>query len=332
LKLAIASLSAAAVQSKSIVDIVANSTDHTTLAAIVTDAQYADILSALGGDNLTLFAPTDEAFASDVTIDPFNATFVDAVKAILKYHVIPSVVPSSALTTLQFPQSFGGPNIRVESNAGVVLNERVNVTGPDNEADNGIVHIIDGVIMPPQSPSATAVAASFDILVAALGKADLVATLDGLTDVTIFAPTDDAFAASNITSVDGLTKEVLDQVLKYHLIPSRVFSVDLANGDVDTVQGDPVTINIDDGVKVNTATVTTADVLVSNGVIHIIDAVLFPPAEVTTTTTGADATTTTADAGGNGTTTGGADDTTAQPSHATMPAVGFLSLCLTTLL
>merc|ERR1712179_854391 len=121
---------------------------------------------------------------------------------------------------------------------------------------------------------------------------------------------------------------------KYHLIPSRVFSVDLVNGDVNTVQGDPVTINIDNGAKVNMASVTTPDVLVSNGVIHIIDGVLFPPADVTTTTTGADATTTTTTttAGGNGTTGGPDATTTVQPSHATMPAVGFLSLCLATLL
>lgn len=287
LKILVASISAVAVQSASIIDIVAGSSNHTNLTAIVTDPQYADILAALNGSDLTLFAPTDEAFARDVPFDPLDASNVETVKAVLKYHVLGTVAPSSALTTLQFPQSVGGSNIKVaKSSAGVMLNDgAANVTTADIAADNGMVHIINGVIMPPSSPSKAATDAGFSVLVAALQKADLVATLDGLADVTVFAPTDAAFADANITSVDGFTKDALADILKYHLLGSRVFSTDLANGEQETVQGASVTINVDGGVKVNTATVQIADILVSNGVVHVIDKVLMPPAPNMNTTT-----------------------------------------------
>lgn len=128
----------------------------------------------------------------------------------------------------------------------------------------------------------TAIAAGqFGTLVAAVGAADLVETLQSAGPFTVLAPTDDAFAALPDGLVDCLllpeNKESLASILKYHVIEGAVMSGDLADGDVPTVQGENVTVDLTDGVKFNNATVIQADVTASNGVVHAIDAVLVPP-------------------------------------------------------
>ena len=122
--------------------------------------------------------------------------------------------------------------------------------------------------------------ADFETLVAAVQAADLVETLKGEGPFTVFAPTDDAFAALGET-VDMLlmpeNKDKLTAVLTYHVIPGKVMSSDLTDDmSAATVQGGEVTIDLDDGVKVNDATVTTPDIEADNGVIHVIDTVLVP--------------------------------------------------------
>jgi uncharacterized surface protein with fasciclin (FAS1) repeats len=146
---------------------------------------------------------------------------------------------------------------------------------------------------PSPSPSAaqkdivdTAVeAGSFTTLVTALKAAGLDETLKGEGPYTVFAPTDDAFAAVPAGTLDDLLADprgALTDVLTYHVVPGKVMSTDLSDGMMaDTVNGAQLTITInDDGtVMVNDATVTTADIETSNGVIHVIDTVLIPPAE-----------------------------------------------------
>jgi uncharacterized surface protein with fasciclin (FAS1) repeats len=131
----------------------------------------------------------------------------------------------------------------------------------------------------------TAVAAgSFTTLAAALDAAGLVETLKGEGPFTVFAPTDEAFAALPAGTVDALLADPtgdLTQILLYHVVPGKVMSTDLSDGmTATTVQGSDITITIADGaVKINDATVVTADIETSNGVIHVIDAVILPPAE-----------------------------------------------------
>jgi uncharacterized surface protein with fasciclin (FAS1) repeats len=124
-------------------------------------------------------------------------------------------------------------------------------------------------------------AGSFGTLVAAVEAADLVETLQGPGPFTVLAPTDDAFAALPDGLVDCLllpeNQEVLASILTYHVISGAVMSGDLADGDVPTVQGEDVTVDLTDGVMFNNATVVQADVTASNGVIHAIDAVIVPP-------------------------------------------------------
>jgi uncharacterized surface protein with fasciclin (FAS1) repeats len=121
----------------------------------------------------------------------------------------------------------------------------------------------------------------FSTLVAAVQAAGLVETLSGDGPFTVFAPTDEAFAALPAGVLDALllpeNEAVLTQILTYHVVPGEVTSDQIAAGEVATVEGQPVTIATEGGVTVNGATVTTADVDASNGVIHVIDAVLVPP-------------------------------------------------------
>ncbi|MGA7758532.1 MAG: fasciclin domain-containing protein [Ilumatobacteraceae bacterium] len=124
-------------------------------------------------------------------------------------------------------------------------------------------------------------AGSFGTLVAAVQAADLVETLQSPGPFTVLAPTDDAFAALPDGLVDCLllpeNKEALSSILTYHVISGAVMSGDLTAGDVPTVQGENVTVDLTDGVMFNNATVIQADVEASNGVIHAIDAVIVPP-------------------------------------------------------
>ena len=127
----------------------------------------------------------------------------------------------------------------------------------------------------------TAVAAgTFNTLAAALTAAGLVETLKGPGPFTVFAPTDEAFAALPAGTVEALLAdpEALAKILTYHVIAGQVLSTDLTNGmTATTVNGADVTIMTEGGVMVNDATVTTADIMASNGVIHVIDKVIMPP-------------------------------------------------------
>lgn len=123
-------------------------------------------------------------------------------------------------------------------------------------------------------------AGSFTTLVAAVEAAGLVETLKGEGPFTVFAPTDEAFAALPEGTVEGLLAdpEALAAILTYHVVPGKVMSTDLSNDMMaTTVNGADVTIMTEDGVTVNGANVVTADVEASNGVIHVIDAVILPP-------------------------------------------------------
>ena len=124
-------------------------------------------------------------------------------------------------------------------------------------------------------------AGNFGTLVAAVTAAELVETLSGEGPFTVFAPTDEAFAALPAGLVDALllpeNKAVLAQILTYHVVSGKVMAADVTDSDVATVEGQTVKLSTADGVTVNGAKVVTADVAASNGVIHAIDAVILPP-------------------------------------------------------
>ena len=124
-------------------------------------------------------------------------------------------------------------------------------------------------------------AGNFTTLVAAVTAADLVETLSGEGPFTVFAPTDEAFAALPAGVLDALllpeNKAILAQILTYHVVSGQVLAADVTDSDVATVEGQTIKLSTASGVTVNGATVVAADVMASNGVIHAIDAVILPP-------------------------------------------------------
>ena len=153
----------------------------------------------------------------------------------------------------------------------------------DIVCSNGIVHVIDAVMLPKGNIVETAVAdGSFTTLVAAVQAAGLDGVLsDETKDFTVFAPTDDAFAALPAGTVEGLLEEpegALTDILLYHVAEGRLMAADVVATDtIDTLQGSPLAVDTTDGVMVDGATILVTDVECSNGVIHVIDAVLITP-------------------------------------------------------
>ncbi len=156
--------------------------------------------------------------------------------------------------------------------------------GSDGSSEDTVVEEVAAATEMAEAGDIVAVASAtegFSTLVAALTAGGLVETLQGAGPFTVFAPTDAAFEALPAGLLEKLllpeNKAVLVSILTYHVVPGMVMSADIMAGDVATVEGSNVKLDIAYGVKVNDATVTTADVAASNGVIHVIDAVIVPP-------------------------------------------------------
>jgi len=275
---------------KDIVDTAVADGRFTTLAAALT---AADLVETLKGEGpFTVFAPTDDAFAAlpagtvESLLLPEN---LETLKSILLYHVVSGKVMAADVVTLESAETVGGSPISIKVEDGkVYLNETVQVIITDVEASNGVIHVIDSVLLPPAELSDivdTAVAdGRFTTLAAALTAADLVETLKGEGPFTVFAPTDDAFAALPAGTVESLllpeNLETLKSILLYHVVSGKVMAADVVTLEsAETVGGSPISIKVEDGkVYLNeTVQVIITDVEASNGVIHVIDGVLLPP-------------------------------------------------------
>jgi transforming growth factor-beta-induced protein len=269
---------------KDIVDTAVAAGDFTTLAQALTAAGLVETLKGEGP--YTVFAPTDAAFAAlpEGTVDTLLEDPTGQLTDILTYHVVPGKVMSTDLSDGMTAETVQGGELTFSVEDGTVMVNGATVTTADIETSNGVIHVIDSVLLPPKDIVDTAVeAGSFTILAKALTEAGLVETLKGDGPYTVFAPTDEAFAKLPQGTVDELLKDpegALADILTYHVVPGKVMSTDLSDGMMaDTVQGDQLKISIaEDGtVMVNDATVTQADIQASNGVIHVIDTVLLPP-------------------------------------------------------
>ena len=262
--------------------------------SLVAALSHADLVSTLQGDGpFTVFAPTDQAFTdagidlSTFDTDEENQTLVD----ILKYHVVSGNYTSSALTDGMKIDALNGDKLTFSVNTSEVKVNDVLVSSEDVIALNGVIHVIDKVLMPPADlqdiPTIAQGTGVHDSLVAALTKADLVSTLQGDGPFTVFAPTDQAFTDAGIDLNSFDTPEEIDtlkDILLYHVVSGSVLSTDLTDGMTATaINTDELTFTVNaDGVKVNGVPVSSADVIASNGVIHVIDKVLMPPADLPT--------------------------------------------------
>lgn len=274
-------------KSNTIADIaVANS----EFSILVEALMKADLVGAVADKEaeLTVFAPTNDAFVallSDLGANSLDDISVETLSNILLYHVIGSKAMSTDLTSGYYPtlSTFSGNNISmyVQVDGGVSINNSTMVTAADVEADNGVIHVVDKVILPPSVVNIAIDNANFSTLVSAVVKAGLVETLSGEGPFTVFAPTNDAFAALfaalEISGIDDLTAEQLIPILTYHVVSGNVLSTDLSSGTVPTLSdGKLLTVDLSSGVMINDSQVLAADIQGANGVVHVIDKVLLP--------------------------------------------------------
>lgn len=275
-------------QNQTVVDVIVNSNDHDTLEAAVVAAGLVETLSDTNA-TFTVFAPTDAAFAN-LPAGTIEAVLADStlLSNILLYHVVGTQALSTDLTDGQMITTLQGQDVTVtiDSTNGVVMINNAMVIVVDIMASNGVVHVIDAVLL-PQAPQTNTIldivvnSADHDTLEAAVIAAGLAETLSGSGPFTLFAPTDAAFANLPAGTIEALLDSIpeLTNILLYHVAPGSVMSTDLTNGQqVPTMTFfPPLTVTIDSsGVMINQAMVIVADIVASNGVVHVIDAVLLP--------------------------------------------------------
>ena len=271
-------------------DIPTNAQNTGAHDSLVAALSHAGLVSALQADGpFTVFAPTDDAFAaagidlSTFDTDEENATLSD----ILLYHVVSGAVASSDVTDGMSAEALNGDDVSFTVSEGSVMVNDATVTSADVMASNGIIHVIDKVLMPPADlgdiPTVAQGTGIHTSLVAAVVQAELLTTLQGDGPFTVFAPTDDAFAAAGIDLValdNEEGKATLTDILLYHVVSGAVPSSAVTDGmSATAVNGDDLSFALGEGVMVNDANVVLADVPASNGVIHVIDKVLMPPAD-----------------------------------------------------
>jgi len=277
--------------SNTVVDIIVNSPDHTILETAVLASGLNVPLSGPGP--MTVFAPTDAAFDA-LPAGTLEAVLADnaLLTAILTYHVAPLSALSTDLSNGMQVFTLNGATVTVTINAeGVFIND-AQVIVADIVADNGVVHVIDAVLLPPTPATNTVVdiivnSPNHNTLETAVVAAGLVETLSSEGPFTVFAPTDAAFSvipAGVLQSILADT-ELLTSILTYHVVGASALSTDLSDGlEVQTLNGANVVVTINgDGVFINDAQVIVADLIADNGVVHVIDAVLLPPAPEATT-------------------------------------------------
>ena len=296
-----------------IVDVAVGAGIFGTLVGAVAVAGLVETLS--GDGPFTVFAPTDDAFADALAALGLTAEELlgnPALADILTYHVVAGAVDAETAISLdgQSAATVQGEEIDIAVVDGNVMINNATVVMADVEASNGIIHVIDAVILPPTIAEAllgdadmvdeetapelgTIISVAqdagiFTTLLAAGEATGLSVPLDADGDFTVFAPTDDAFAAAldalGLTAEELLADtETLTTILTYHGLLGSVSAeqaIALDGQSVATINGSEIAISVVDGAVVinDSATVIQADVLASNGVIHVIDAVLLPPA------------------------------------------------------
>ena len=270
-------------------DIVETAVEAGSFKTLAAALEAADLIEALKGDGpFTVLAPTDEAFSKlppgtvENLLKPENR---QQLANILTFHVIPGAATGDQIVKLDNAKTLNGQRVDIRfSNARLQVNQ-ASVVATDIQCSNGVIHVIDQVILPATDniPTVAANANSFETLLAAANAAGLVDALSGNGPLTVFAPTDEAFSKLPDGTLSSLllpeNKAKLASILKYHVVSGRIYSDDaVAAGTATTLEGSSVRISVDGDVgRVNGAKLLSTDIDASNGVIHVIDSVLLPP-------------------------------------------------------
>lgn len=255
---------------------------------------YAEVMPALTNPlaTYTVFAPTDQAFQDLAAAfgipfeDLFSPGSIDpeGLAQVLIYHVLPSQVLAEEVTNGSIVNSLSQVNdlkLTVKGSGEAFVNQ-AQITATDIMSANGVVHVLNSVLLPNETVVDIALDNNFSSLAAAVIKAELMPALTNPYAVyTVFAPTNEAFdalATALGTDLNGvLDLPFLSDVLLYHVVSGEVTAGDLVNGPVPTLNGSDITVDLTNGVMINDAMVTMADLFSDNGVVHVIDGVLLPP-------------------------------------------------------
>jgi transforming growth factor-beta-induced protein len=269
-----------------IVEVASANPEFSSLVAAI---KRAGLESFLTSGNYTVFAPTNAAFASLLTELGFSSLDdipVETLKSVLLYHVITGKVASSAIVSGYVSTNSSGPATTKlslyikKTGADVKLDNRANVNAVDIAASNGVIHVIDKVLMPGKIVQAAINNPNFSTLVTAVIYADLVTTLNSAI-FTVFAPSNAAFSALltkvGADSVTTLPKETVVAILLDHVVSGNITSKDLMNGNVIPIGGDTIIVSgTGNARKLNSnINITTLDIQTANGVLHEIDKVIF---------------------------------------------------------
>ena len=286
--------------SNTITDVVVANSNFSTLKSAVVKADLQTTLKGAGP--FTVFAPDDAAFAtSGITSSVLNSLTAAQVKSILLYHTIGSKIlaaevpagPNAKVMTA------GGDSVFVTKTANGVFINGIKVKTADVAADNGVIHVIEKVLVPPTGNIVeTAVSSGLDSLVKAVTRAatapggdpTLVTALSN-AKLTVFAPTNAAFtdllSALGLSNIDDIPVATLLAVLRYHVVGDRAFSSDLTNGNLTMLAGASTTVNLTNGTSGgptitgtgnggNKSNIIATNIVCRNGVVHLIDRVLLP--------------------------------------------------------
>jgi uncharacterized surface protein with fasciclin (FAS1) repeats len=292
-------------QPKNIVELAQSNPD---LSILVDAVVHADLASTLSGGTFTVFAPTNTAFNSFLqSLGAAKITDVDknVVRSLLLYHTVPAEVTSQAIQTgyVKSASPFGTTTSNlslyvVKDNSGVTINNSAKVVTADVDATNGVVHVVDKVIAFPTIVNHALNNPNFSTLVAALTRSDLGVDYVGLLSTqvgasgssapfTVFAPTNDAFAALltefNFANLEAIPAATLNKVLQYHVVAgANVVSSSLTNNqEVTTFETGKLTVDLSGAPTLvdengRRARIIATDVQGNNGIIHAIDKVVMP--------------------------------------------------------
>jgi len=255
---------------------------NTLLAAL----EAAGLTSTLEGPGpFTVFAPTDDAFAQidpDVLTDLIADT--DLLTRVLTYHVVSGEFNSTAVAGLDGATTLNGKDVALSFDGTTVRVDGATVISPDVEASNGIIHVIDEVLLPEAVADILQTADGagvFNTLLTAVEAAGLTEALEGSGPFTVFAPTDDAFAAIDPAALNALLADppALAAILTYHVVPGSYEAEDvLASSSLPTLNGAAATISLgsDGKPRIDDAIIIDTDISARNGIVHVIDRVIFP--------------------------------------------------------
>jgi transforming growth factor-beta-induced protein len=276
-----------------IVEIAAGASDFSTLVSILSLPELSDLLSAASDPDseLTVFAPNNTAFDNLLTAlgkSSVSELPISLVREIIEYHIVGAKVLSTELTNGPVNTLLTNEFVTVDLTSGVKINSS-NVIAADLEATNGVIHGIDAVLLPSFVTSALGSISEtfmfdndYTILTEALRTANLLNTVSTTQGLTLFAPSNDAFVAAGITSLDGLDAAALSPILLYHVLGAKVLSSELPADGVATTLSDNQNIYLGyltNSVLINGLTqITEVDIEKSNGVVHKINRTLVPPA------------------------------------------------------